>query len=148
MDNYIHNIEILLVEDSMEDARLVMRSLKKNNLGNSIRHLKDGEEALEFIFATGRYTGRKIEDRPKVILLDLKMPKVNGLQVLEKLKGDERTKMIPVVIMTSSQEDRDLKESYKLGVNGYVVKPVAFDNFAKAVADLGMFWIMINQSPR
>jgi len=144
----IHNIEIILVEDSIEDANLVMRSLKKNNLCNSIVHLKDGAEALDFIFAKEKYADRKIEDKPKLILLDLKMPKIDGLQVLRKLKTDERTKSIPVVIMTSSREDRDLVESYKLGVNGYVVKPVSFENFAKAVAELGLFWLMINQSPR
>lgn len=148
MEELIHNIEILLVEDSLEDATLVIRSLKKNNLGNSLKHLSDGAEALEFIFATGKYTGRQVEDKPKLILLDLKMPKVNGLQVLQAIKTDERTKSIPVVIMTSSREDRDLIESYKLGVNGFVVKPVSFDNFAKAVADLGMYWLMVNQSPR
>ncbi len=148
MENSIHNIEIVLVEDSMEDANLVMRSLKKSNLINSIIHLKDGEEALDFMFAKGIYADRKIEDRPKLVLLDLKMPKVDGLQVLRALKIDERTRTVPVVIMTSSREDRDLIESYKLGVNGYVVKPVAFDNFAKAVAELGIYWLMINQSPR
>lgn len=148
MEELIHNIEILLVEDSLEDATLVIRSLKKSNLGNSIKHLCDGAEALEFIFAQGKYAARRIEDKPKLILLDLKMPKVNGLEVLEAIKSDERTRSIPVVIMTSSREDRDLTESYKLGVNGFVVKPVSFDNFARAVADLGMYWIMVNQTPR
>ena len=148
MENRIHNIEIILVEDSMEDAALVMRSLKKNNLSNSILHLKDGAEALDFIFSQGEYSGRSIEDKPKLILLDLKMPKVDGLQVLRAIKTDERTQSIPVVIMTSSREDRDLVESYKLGVNGYVVKPVSFESFAKAVAELGMFWLLVNQSPR
>ncbi len=148
MEELIHNIEILLVEDSLEDATLVIRSLKKSNLGNSIKHLGDGAEALEFIFAQGKYTSRRVEDKPKLILLDLKMPKVNGLEVLEAIKTDERTRSIPVVIMTSSREDRDLTESYKLGANGFVVKPVSFDNFAKAVADLGMYWIMVNQTPR
>ncbi len=148
MEDLIHNVEILLVEDSMEDANLIVRSLKKNNLGNSLRHLHDGAEALEFIFATGKFSERKVEDKPKLILLDLKMPKVDGLQVLKGIKADDRTKTIPVVIMTSSREDKDLVESYKLGANSYVVKPVAFDNFAKAVAELGMYWIMVNQSPR
>ena len=148
MENTMHNIEIILVEDSVDDANLVIRSLKKNNLCNSIIHLQDGAEALDFMFAKGIYSERKIEDKPKLVLLDLKMPKVDGLQVLQALKTDERTKSIPVVIMTSSREDKDLVESYKLGVNGYVVKPVAFDNFAKAVAELGIFWLMVNQSPR
>ena len=132
----------------MEDASLVIRSLKKCNLGNSILHLTDGVEALDFIFATGNFSERKVDDKPKLILLDLKMPRVNGLEVLRAIKKDERTKSIPVVIMTSSREDRDLIESYELGVNAYVVKPVVFENFAKAVAELGMFWLMVNQSPK
>lgn len=148
MQNTIHNIEIILVEDSLEDANLIMRSLKKHNLGNSIIHLKDGAEALDFIFAEGEYASRKIEDKPKLILLDLKMPKVDGLEVLRAIKADQRTKTIPIVIMTSSREDRDLLESYELGVNSYVVKPVSFENFAQAVAELGMYWLMVNQSPR
>ncbi|MES2763075.1 MAG: response regulator [Bacteroidota bacterium] len=148
MEKSIHNMEIILVEDSMEDANLVMRSLKKSNLSNSIIHLKDGAEALDFIFARGVYESRNIEDTPKLILLDLKMPKVDGLQVLRAIKADDLTKLIPVVIMTSSREDKDLLESYKLGVNSYVVKPVAFENFAKAVAELGIYWLMINQLPR
>ncbi|MEO6302726.1 MAG: response regulator [Bacteroidia bacterium] len=148
MENKTHNVEILLVEDSIEDANLVIRSLKKSNLGNSIIHLKDGAEALDFIFGKGEFSDRNIEDKPKLILLDLKMPKVDGLQVLKELKIDERTKTIPVVIMTSSREDRDLIESYKLGVNSYVVKPVAFDNFAKAVSELGMYWLIVNQVPK
>lgn len=148
MEHSIHNVEILLVEDSTEDADLIMRSLRKNNFGNSILHLKDGVEAIDFVFATGQFAERKVDDKPRLILLDLKMPKVNGLEVLRAIKKDERTKSIPVVIMTSSREDRDLIESYELGVNAYVVKPVAFDNFAKAVAELGMFWLMVNHAPR
>lgn len=148
MEEPLHNVEILLVEDSLEDATLVIRSLKKNNISNSLVHLSDGAEALEFVFATGKYADRRVEDKPKLVLLDLKMPKINGLQVLEAIKSDERTRSIPVVIMTSSREEKDLSESYKLGVNGYVVKPVSFDNFTRAVADLGMYWIMVNQTPR
>ncbi len=148
MHDMIHNIEIILVEDSMEDADLIMRSLKKNNLSNSVIHLKDGAEALDFMFAKGAYSSRNILDKPKVVLLDLKMPKVDGLQVLRELKSDPRTKSIPVVIMTSSREDRDIIESHELGANSYVVKPVSFENFAKAVADLGLYWLMINQSPK
>lgn len=144
----IHNIEIILVEDSLEDADLIMRSLKKNNLSNNVVHLKDGAEALDFMFAKGEYANRNMLDKPKVILLDLKMPKIDGLQVLRELKSDARTKSIPVVIMTSSREDRDVIDSYELGVNSYVVKPVSFENFAKAVADLGLYWLMINQSPK
>lgn len=144
----MHDIEILLVEDSTEDANLVIRALKKNNLGNSIMHLQDGAEAIDFIFARGKFSDRKIEDRPRLILLDLKMPKVDGLQVLKAIKEDERTRSIPVVIMTSSREDKDLLESYKLGVNSYIVKPVSFENFARAVAELGIYWLMVNQSPK
>lgn len=148
MQTNIHNIEIILVEDSLEDANLVIRSLKKNNLGNSIIHLKDGAEALDFIFAKGEYSTRKVEDKPKLILLDLKMPKVDGLKVLRAIKADARTKTIPVVIMTSSREDRDLIECYELGANSYVVKPVSFESFVQAVAELGMYWLMVNQSPK
>ncbi|MGZ3884766.1 MAG: response regulator, partial [Bacteroidia bacterium] len=120
------NFEIVLVEDSLDDAGLVIRSLRKSNLGNNIIHLTDGAEALEFLFATGKYAHRQVEDRPKVILLDLKMPKIGGLEVLRRIKTDERTKPIPVVVMTSSAEERDIIESYELGVNSYVVKPVGF----------------------
>ena len=148
MNEHIHNIEIILVEDSVEDADLIIRSLKKNNLSNSVIHLKDGAEALDFMFAKGEFASRNIMDKPKVVLLDLKMPKVDGLQVLRELKADPRTRSIPVVIMTSSREDRDVIESHELGVNSYVVKPVSFENFAKAVADLGLYWLMINQSPK
>lgn len=148
MNENIHNIEIILVEDSMEDADLIMRSLRKNNLCNSVIHLKDGAEAMDFMFAQGEFSSRNIMDKPKVVLLDLKMPKVDGLQVLRALKSDLRTKSIPVVIMTSSREDRDVIESHELGVNSYVVKPVSFESFAKAVADLGLYWLMINQSPK
>lgn len=148
MENNMHNVDILLVEDSMDDANLIIRSLKKNNLCNNIRHLHDGAEAVDFIFANGPFSERRVEDKPKLILLDLKMPKMDGLQVLRMLKSDERTKAIPVVIMTSSREDKDLEESYKLGVNSYVVKPVSFNSFAKAVTELGMYWIMVNESPR
>ncbi len=148
MEQNLHSVDILLVEDSLEDANLVMRSLKKNNLANNITHVEDGAEALDFIFAREAYSSRNVEDKPKVILLDLKMPKVSGLEVLRELKADPRTHSIPVVIMTSSREDKDLMESYKLGVNAYVVKPVSFEGFVKAVAELGLFWLMLNESPR
>jgi len=144
----ISNIEILLVEDNMEDADLVMRSLKKNHLSNSILHVIDGAEALDFIFGKGKYAGRNVDDRPKVVLLDLKMPKVGGIEVLRAVKSDDRTKAIPVVVMTSSREDRDLIESYELGVNAYVVKPVSFEIFSKTMADLGMFWVKVNEVPK
>lgn len=139
-------VELLLVEDNINDAELIIRALKKNNIGNSIAHLSDGEEALDYLFATGKYAERKIEDRPKVILLDLKMPKLNGLDVLKAIKSDPRTKTIPVIIMTSSKEDTDIEESYRLGVNSYVVKPVNFENFSKAAADVGFYWLLINQN--
>lgn len=139
-------VELLLVEDNINDAELIIRALKKNNIGNSIAHLHDGEEALEYLFAKGRFSERKVEDRPKVILLDLKMPKLNGLEVLKAIKTDPRTKTIPVIIMTSSKEDSDIAESYRLGVNSYVVKPVNFENFSKAAADVGFYWLLINQN--
>jgi two-component system response regulator len=148
MNQDIHDIEILLVEDSAEDAHLVIRALKKNHIGNTILHLQDGAEALDFIFGKGKFEGRKVEIKPRLILLDLKMPKVDGLQVLKAIKMDERTSSIPVVIMTSSRHDKDLEESYKLGANSYVVKPVSFENFARAVADLGIYWLMVNQTPK
>lgn len=142
-----NEVEILLVEDNPSDAELTIRALKKSNLGNSLVHVKDGAEALDFIFACGVYAHRKINNVPKVILLDLKMPKVDGLEVLQKIKSDERTKTIPVVVMTSSREEQDIVMSYKYGVNSYIVKPVEFNEFAKAIADLGLYWLIINQSP-
>ena len=138
---------ILLIEDSPEDAELTIMALKDNHLCNDIIHLEDGAEALDFIFAKGKYSERNVADFPKVILLDLKMPKIGGLEVLRQIKMDERTKLIPIVVMTSSKEESDIQESYKLGVNAYVVKPVGFDAFAKAVADLGLFWLFVNQPP-
>ena len=142
------DIEILLVEDNMSDAELTIRALKKNNLANKLIHLKDGAEALDFLFAEGEYSERKPEMGPKVILLDLKMPKVNGIEVLRKIKVDDRTKKIPVVMLTSSKEDPDINECYRLGVNSYVVKPVDFESFIKAVSQLGLFWMILNQPPR
>jgi two-component system response regulator len=146
--NSFHDVDLLLVEDNPDDAGLVIRQLKKSNLCNNLIHLHDGEEALDFLFVRGKFSDRKIEDRPKVILLDLKMPKVDGLQVLREIRNDDRTKLIPVVMMTSSREERDIVESYSLGVNAYVVKPVGFDNFSTAVAELGMFWLLVNQPPK
>lgn len=141
-------VEILLVEDNSSDAELTIRALKKNNLVNQLHHVKDGDEALDFVFGQGNYSGRKIENSPKVILLDLKMPKVNGIEVLRVLKADLRTKKIPIVVLTSSNEDPDIQECYGLGVNSYVVKPVNFDSFLKAVADVGLYWLLINQAPK
>ena len=141
-------VDILLVEDSQSDAEMTIRALTKQNIANNLFHLKDGALALDFIFATGNYTGRKIENQPKVILLDLKMPKVNGLQVLEKLKGDKRKCEIPVVILTSSKEHPDVKKCYELGVNSYIVKPVEVSNFIKAISELGIYWLALNHAPK
>jgi CheY-like chemotaxis protein len=142
-----NEVEILLVEDNPNDAELTKRALKKNNLANRVFHARDGEEALEFIFAGGAFAGRSVENTPKVILLDLKLPKVNGIEVLQQIKSDERTKNIPVVVLTSSREDSDLEKCYELGVNSYIVKPVEFDNFVKAISDLGFYWLLLNQTP-
>ncbi len=139
------DVEILLVEDNPHDVELTLRALKKHKLANKVEVAKDGVEALDFIFARGRFAG-EVPNRLKVILLDLKLPKVSGLEVLQKLKGDERTRSIPVVVLTSSSEDRDIQECYELGVNSYVVKPVEFDSFAKTVADLGFYWLLVNKS--
>ena len=144
--NAEYEIEILLVEDSPYDAELTIRELTRRNLANKLVHLKDGAEALEFIFGTGAYAGRDTRQHPRVILLDLKLPKVDGLEVLRALKSDPRTQTIPVVIMTSSQEQRDVVDSYHMGVNSYVVKPVDFDQFSKAVAELGCYWVLLNHS--
>ena len=141
------DIQILLVEDNKSDAMLTIRALKKHNLANNLIHLIDGEQALEYIFGTGEFAGRNIENKPKVIFLDLKMPKVSGLEVLRAIKADERTKLIPVVMMTSSKEEKDIIESHKLGVNSYVVKPVGFDNFSKTIAELGFYWLVVNNTP-
>jgi two-component system response regulator len=140
-------VELLLVEDNQHDAELTIRSLKKVNLANKLFHVKDGAEALDFIFSRGEYINKKDHKNPKVILLDIKMPKVDGIEVLRQLKSDEATRSIPVVIMTSSKEEQDIITSYKLGVNSYVVKPVNFEGFAKAVADLGLYWLINNQPP-
>ena len=138
------DVEILLVEDSASDAEMTLRALKKNNLANKCLHLSDGAAALDFIFAEGPYSDRKIENQPKVILLDLKMPKVNGIEVLRLIKGDERTKKIPVVMLTSSKEDPDIQKCYDLGVNSYVVKPLNFDQFKKAINEIGLYWAVLN----
>jgi len=145
MNNSI--VEILLIEDNMNDAELTLRALRKNNVINSIVHLKDGVEAIDFLFGKGQYAERDINNRPKLILLDLKMPKMDGIEVLEKIKSSELTKKIPVVVLTSSREHPDIQSSYSLGANSYIVKPVEFDGFMKAVAELGLYWILLNQSP-
>jgi len=141
-------VEILLVEDNPRDLELTLHSLEKANLANHIQIARDGAEALEFIFAEGAHAGRRIEDTPKMILLDLKLPKVDGLEVLQRLKSDARTRAIPVVVLTSSREQRDVVESYHLGVNSYIVKPVDFEGFAAAVKEVGMYWLLLNQPPK
>jgi two-component system response regulator len=139
-------VEILLVEDNPHDAEMTIRSLKKVNLANRLIHLKDGEQALDFIFAKGMFAGRQIENKPKIVLLDIKMPKVDGIEVLRQIKLNDTTKTIPVVIMTSSKEEQDVIISYDLGVNSYVVKPVDFESFANAVSQLGLYWLITNQA--
>jgi two-component system, response regulator len=140
-------VEILIVEDTSEDLDLTLRALRKAKITNHIQVARDGEEALEFIFCEGPFAERKIEDGPKVILLDLKLPKIDGLEVLQRIKSDPRTKSIPVVVLTSSREQSDVVESYNLGVNSYIVKPVNFEQFSEAVQKLGMYWLLINHPP-
>jgi two-component system response regulator len=139
------NVEIVLVEDNWYDAEMTIRALKKNNIVNSIIHLRNGAEALDFLFGTGQYESRDPNIKPKVVLLDLKMPKVSGMEVLRKLKSDNNTKTIPVVVLTSSKEDPDIKLCYELGVNSYIVKPVGFENFTASIAELGVYWLLLNQ---
>lgn len=142
-----NDVEILLVEDNPNDVELTLHAFKKYKLANRIHVVRDGAEALDYLFATGSYADRNINHRPKVILLDLKLPKVDGLEVLKRIKTDERTKTIPVVVLTSSREERDIVESYKLGVNSYIRKPVDFDRFTEAVRTLGLYWLLLNQPP-
>jgi len=139
-------VEILLVEDNPNDVKLTIRALKKHNLVNDIQVVNDGAEALDYVFCKNKYAGRNIEEFPKVIFLDLKLPKVHGIEVLEKIKSDERTKHIPVVIVTSSAEDRDLKKCYQLGANSFIVKPVDFNNFVDSIAKLGFYWLLLNKT--
>jgi two-component system, response regulator len=143
----MNEVEILLVEDSPTDAELTLRVLKKNHLANQVVHVTDGEEALNFLFARGAYLGRNLDHRPRVILLDLKLPKIDGLEVLKAIKADPSTRTIPVVMLTSSREETDMIASYALGVNSYIVKPVDFDRFVEAVTHLGMYWLLLNQLP-
>jgi len=143
----MEDVEILLVEDNPNDVELTMRALKKQSLANKVFVVKDGAEALEFMFATGSFAARKIENRPRVVLLDLKLPKVDGIEVLRRIKADDRTKHTPVVMLTSSQEERDVIDTYNLGVNSYIVKPVDFSNFVHAVSELGVYWGLLNKLP-
>src|ERR1041385_130784 len=140
-------VEILLVEDNPNDVKLALHALNRNPLANHVEVVRDGAEALDFIFCTGAYASRNIDNGPRLVLLDLKLPKVDGLEVLQRIKGDERTRKIPVVVLTSSREERDIVESYSLGVNSYIVKPVDFEQFTEAVQKLGFYWLLLNQSP-
>lgn len=140
------NIEILFVEDSMDDAVLTIRALVKSGFTNKLYHVKDGAEALDFIYYKGIYENRKPKEYPKIILLDLKMPKVSGIQVLERLKSDPDTKAIPILMLTSSNEGPDIEKCFALGVNSYIVKPVDSENFFRAIKEIGMYWMIINQS--
>lgn len=142
------SVEILLVEDDQHDLELTLRAFHRSKLANQIAIARDGAEALDFIFCTGAFSHRRPTDQPKVILLDLKLPKVDGLEVLRRIKQDPRTRGIPVVIMTSSKEQKDIVESYQLGVNSYIVKPVDFGQFSAAVQQLGFYWLLLNQPPQ
>jgi two-component system, response regulator len=138
-------IDIILCEDNGNDAELTIRALSKQGLAKSLIHLKDGEELLHYIYCTGVYAARNVEELPRLIILDLKMPKVDGLEVIRKLKSDKRTSMIPVVLLSSSKEDKDIRESYRLGVNSYIVKPVEFEGYVKVVSTMGLYWLILNQ---
>jgi CheY-like chemotaxis protein len=142
----LEQMEILLVEDNPEDAEMTMRALRKRNLANQLHWVKDGEEALEYLFASGRYADRDPNHPPKLVLLDIKMPKIDGIEVLRRIKGSE-LRTIPVVVMTSSNEERDVLESYRLGVNSYIVKPVQFEAFLDTVAKIGLYWVLTNRVP-
>ena len=143
----LHGVEVLMVEDSEEDLQLALRAFKKANLLNRVHVARDGEEALDFLFCQKLHGNRRIEDTPRVILLDLKLPKVDGLEVLRRIKGDPQTRMIPVVVLTSSREHRDVRASYELGANSYIVKPVGFAGFAKAMQEVGLYWLLLNNPP-
>ncbi|MGC4036686.1 MAG: response regulator [Chitinophagaceae bacterium] len=142
----LKHVEILFIEDNPHEAELTILSLKKHNLGNKLKHIDDGADALDFIFSKGAYAD-EISPEPKLIILDLKLPKIDGLEILRQLKADDKTKKIPVVVLTSSQEEKDVIESYRLGVNSYIVKPVNFESFGKAVAELGLYWVILNHRP-
>ncbi len=138
-------VEILIVEDNPHDAEMALRALKKNKLTNNVLVVHDGEEALDFVFARGKFASRQKSQRPKIILLDLKLPKIDGLEVLKEIKSNPETKVIPVIMLTSSKEESDLVKSYELGVNSYIVKPVDFDKFVEAIREIGFYWLLLNQ---
>jgi two-component system response regulator len=144
----LNEVEILLVEDNPNDAELATRALTRNNIANRLLHVRDGEEALEYIFGTGRYVDHNPAIYPKVVLLDLKLPKIDGLEVLRRIRANEITKMMPVVVLTSSQEESDRIGSYQIGANSFVVKPMEFEDFSRAIVELGMYWLLINRPPK
>ncbi|HEY7654285.1 MAG TPA: response regulator [Methylomirabilota bacterium] len=141
-------VDILLVEDNPDDRELTLRALRKARVANTVQVAEDGEKALEYLFGTGAHAGRDASHAPKVVLLDLKLPKVSGLEVLRRLRADDRTREIPVVVLTSSREESDVIEAYRLGLNSYVVKPVEFEAFAEAVRQVGLYWLLLNEPPR
>ena len=141
-------VEILLAEDNPADAEMTLRALRRNNLANKVHWVKDGEQALEYMFRSGAYAGRDPSSVPKLVMLDIKMPKIDGIEVLRRLKASDETRTIPVVVMTSSNEERDVIESYRLGVNSYIVKPVQFEQFLETVAKIGLYWVITNRAPR
>ncbi len=143
----VTEVEILLAEDKRSDAEMTMRAIQKNNLKNTIVHVKDGKAALDYLFGTGEYENKDVNKKPKLVILDLKMPKVSGIEVLKKMREHDLTKNIPVVMLTSSKENPDIEKCYELGVNSYIVKPVEFNDFTKVVSDLGLYWVLHNQTP-
>lgn len=145
--NDMNAVEVLLVEDNPRDAELTIRAFKKHNLANKLFHVEDGVDALDFLFARGKFEGRDINEAPKVVLLDLKLPRINGLEVLHAIRADKRTQSVPVVIVTSSAEDPDIEMAYQLGANSYVIKPVQFDSFMDAMTKLGVYWLIVNHPP-
>lgn len=146
MEN-LNAVEILIVEDNPQDAELTIRAMRKNNLANNLYVVEDGEEALDFIFCKGKYANRSFAQPPKVIFLDLKLPKISGLEVLQEIKSNPLTKSMPVVMVTSSREDPDIRKAYELGVNSYVVKPVNFEDFLRAMSQIGLYWLLVNEPP-
>lgn len=148
MNELIRQIDIVLIEDNLNDAELITRTLDKNNVGNRLFHLADGEDALNFLFGEGPYSPRKDSKKPHVILLDLGLPKLSGIEVLRKLKNDSRTQHIPVIILSASSSAKDILESYQIGVNGYIIKPVTFADFAKTLADIGFNWLLVNKTEK
>jgi len=147
MENTGKTAEVLIVEDNPNDVELILHVFQWCNLSDRVHVAWNGEEALDYVFGTGPYRGRDVNDKPSVILLDLKLPRVDGIEVLKRLKGDPKTRSIPIVVLTSSREERDIVESYNLGVNSFIVKPVKFDDFANVIRELGLYWRIINQPP-